>query len=83
MPSAETIAALAFFGLVCVLPIVSMLLRHQRAMAELLHRNSDAPDSNARIDALEREVHYLRDQLNQRLISDDERKQLGERLKQQ
>lgn len=75
----EIIAALAFFGLMVICPLVYMLMKHQRAMAEIIH-GKGANDSTQRIEALEREVRELRSALHDRIIRDDDQKELGRRI---
>lgn len=72
----ELLAALAFFGLLGVFPIVMVLLRHQRSMAELIHRNGPN-EAMQRIDSLEREVRELKAERIERLLREDSQKVLG------
>lgn len=72
----ELLAALAFFRLFGVLPIVVVLLRHQRSMAELIHRNVPN-DAMQRLASLEREVRELKAERIERLLREDSRKVLG------
>lgn len=67
----EILAALAFFGGIFVCPVVFMLLKHQRAMAELLHRRPDEPTLH-RLAALEREVAELRAAHHAEIIRKDD-----------
>lgn len=55
----EILAAGAFFGLLFVCPLVLILVKHQRAMAEIIHRSA-ANELSGRIAALEQQVDYLR-----------------------
>lgn len=71
----ELIAALAFFGAVVILPLVFMLLRHQRAIASMIHENH-SEDALKRIDALEREVRELKVAQQVRSIQATERREL-------
>lgn len=74
----ETIAALAFFGAVVVCPLIFVLLKHQRAMAELIHRNAgDA--TQQRIASLEQEVRELRAARLEQLIREDDQRELTRR----
>lgn len=75
----EVIAALGFFGAVVIFPITFLFLRHQRAMAELIHRGAPN-DANPRIEALEREVKQLKAALHQRIIQEDDRTELSSRV---
>ncbi|MBV6457852.1 MAG: hypothetical protein HONBIEJF_00972 [Fimbriimonadaceae bacterium] len=61
MPSEfpELIAALALFGTVVILPLVFMLLRHQRAIASMIHEKP-GEEARKRIEALEAEVKELK-----------------------
>ena len=55
----QILASFAFFGAVFVCPLVFMLMRHQRAMAEVIHGGT-SNEALRRIEALEREVMELR-----------------------
>lgn len=61
MPSdlPELIAAMTFFGVFALAPILYLLLRHQRVMAELIHKNATGATAE-KVEALEREVRSLR-----------------------
>lgn len=72
----EIIAALGFFGAVVVFPITFLLLRHQRAMAELLHRGNTG-DVQQRLESLEHAVRELRGVHYERVIREDDRRELG------
>jgi hypothetical protein len=74
----EVIAAFAMFGLVVVCPLVYMLMRHQRAMAELIHGRPTL-EAEQRIAALEHEVMMLRATQQQQALRDLEHKELGSR----
>lgn len=67
---APLIASLTFFGLVFVLPVVALMLRHQRSMAEILHRASSGV-TEERIRALEEEVRELRAIQHRQIIEQD------------
>jgi uncharacterized protein YceH (UPF0502 family) len=71
----EILAAFAFFGGVVIVPIVYMLLKHQRAITEVMH-NAPAAESQRRIEALEHEVAQLRAMHHELIIRDDDRQSL-------
>jgi selenocysteine lyase/cysteine desulfurase len=60
-------------GMFVVLPVVAMLLRHQKNMAELIHRNQHSVDqeSQQRISQLENEVAHLRQITHDQIIRSD------------
>ena len=63
------------FGLCVVVPIVAMLLTHQRRMAELVHGQSAKQSVEAeRIARLEMEVSRLKQQLEENIIALDDRR---------
>ncbi|MCH7903148.1 MAG: hypothetical protein IH944_01120 [Armatimonadetes bacterium] len=65
------IGVLIGFGLVVVLPIVAVLTAHQRKMAELIHKNSEPPESNevlSRLDALQRQMNDMQDRQNELIL---------------
>ena len=69
------IGVLIGFGLVVVLPIVAVLTAHQRRMAELIHRNSQPPESNEvlfRLDALQRQMDAMQDRQNELILQKHE-----------
>ncbi|MBI5707688.1 MAG: hypothetical protein HZC36_11955 [Armatimonadetes bacterium] len=72
----EIIAALGFFGAVVVFPITFLLLRHQRSMAEILHRGNPG-ETQQRLEALEQTVRELRAAHYDRVIREDDRKELS------
>lgn len=74
----EVIAAFAMFGLVVVCPIVYMLMKHQRAMAELIH-GRPSQEAERRIIALENEVMMLKAVQQDQTIRELERQELGDR----
>jgi hypothetical protein len=74
----EVIAAASAFGLLVVCPIVFMLLRHQRAMAVLLHSQPNE-DAARRIASLEQEVRELRNAQHELLIRRDDERALANR----
>jgi hypothetical protein len=78
---AEFVAALAMFGLVVIVPLVFMLMKHQKAMAELIHRQP-SHDAEQRIAALEREVMDLRAYRQEQILRDLEQRELGNRIQQ-
>jgi hypothetical protein len=66
----EVLAAFGFFGAVFICPLVYMLMKHQRAMAEIIHRGANA-DSVQRLELLEREVLELRAARYERVLRED------------
>jgi hypothetical protein len=66
------------FFFVVVLPMVFMLLHHQRRMAELIHRNS-TPARDSQIDRLEQEVQELKDRINVLILQSESGRELQER----
>ncbi len=76
----EIVAAFAMFGVAVVCPLVWMLIKHQRAMAEIMHRSA-GQDTERRILALEREVMDLRAAHHERVLRElDEPQQLRNRI---
>lgn len=66
------------FGLVVVLPIVGMMLGHQRRMAQLIHGDGKAnAQLEARIVQLENEVAYMRATLADHVIRLDDYRSIG------
>lgn len=70
------IGVLTGFGLVVVVPIVAMLLSHQRRMAELVRgsRSEQAAQANARLDRMEREISLMRQQLTDNILAFDDQR---------
>lgn len=59
-------------GVFVVLPVVVLLLKHQRAMAELLHRNEGADASREeRLRHMEAELAVIKDRLNTQILSNE------------
>lgn len=68
----EIAGPVAFCMLLCSIPLVAMLLRHQREMAELVNNRSRlAPDHE--LAEIRRELAGLRDQLNRLTVQLDGR----------
>ncbi len=65
------------FGLVVVLPAVSMLLGHQRRMAELMRQHPQIPLPNPEVErrlaGLEAQVSSLHDKMNTLILSQEAR----------
>jgi hypothetical protein len=63
------------FGLVVVIPLVAMLLQHQRRMAEIIRDNkSNSNDSiDRRMEAMERRMEELGYRVNEAILQHDER----------
>lgn len=69
------------FGLCVVIPIVAMLLTHQRRMAELVHsQQTRQSQENERIARLEQEVSRLKEQLAENIIAFDDRRSIQQRI---
>lgn len=68
------IGVLTGFGLVVIVPIVAMLLSHQRKMAELVRgaRSDQAAQANARLDRMEHEISVMRQLLSDNIIALDD-----------
>lgn len=75
----ELIAALSFFGAIVICPLVYMLMRHQRTIAELMHRS---PENEVlqRLQVLEHELQELKAARNEQVLRDDDRRALGDKL---
>ena len=67
----EVIAAFAFFGAVVICPLVYLIMRHQRSIAEIMHK-SPSGDLLYRVEALEHELRTLRAERHERLIREDD-----------
>jgi hypothetical protein len=70
------IGVLTGFGLVVVLPLVSILLNHQRKMAELFRGKDDdrSLSTDRRLDQVEREMVLLRQQLTDNILAFDDQR---------
>jgi hypothetical protein len=73
------------FGLIVVLPVVSMLLNHQRRMAELIRREPQIPLPNPEVErrlaGLESQMSSLHDKLNTLILNQESSQQdLAKRL---
>lgn len=75
----EMLAAFSAFGLVVVCPLVFMLLKHQRAMAEILHRTGD-DQTKQRLDMMEQELRQLRAGQHEILLKVDDQQALVQRI---
>ncbi len=75
----ELLAALAFFGAIVICPLVYLFLKHQRAMAELIHGKM-ANESLQRLEAVERELRELRAANQERVLREDDQQELGRRI---
>lgn len=75
------IGVLTGFGLVVVMPLVGMMLSHQRRMAEIMRGGQDQRSLvDERIAHLEGEVSQLRQLLADNLIAIDDRREFQQRL---
>lgn len=68
----EVIAAFAAFGCLVIIPIVAMMLNHQRKMAALLHHSQ--PNSNE-VNELKFEVQRLTQLVHEQAIQNDDLRQ--------
>lgn len=68
-------------GLFVLIPVVAILTKHQRKMAEIIHRNA-GPDEEARsrIARLEREVQELRDRQTDMIVRLDDTTEVQRRI---
>lgn len=68
----EGVIALSIgFGLCVVVPIVAMLLAHQRKMAEVVRKQQADPVLIQHIQHLQNQIDQLRDRLNERILAQD------------
>jgi hypothetical protein len=75
----EILAAFAFFGLLFVCPLVFMLLRHQRTMAEFIHRSA-GNEALHRIEMLEQQLRELRAAHHELVVRQDTQIELSQRV---
>jgi hypothetical protein len=75
----QMLAAFAFFGLIFVCPLLYMLMKHQRAMTELIHRGAP-DDALRRIHMLEQEVHALKVASYDQILKQDDQQDLARRV---
>ncbi len=77
MPIEDIAPFVIGFGLVVVLPIVAIMARHQRHMAELLNRGAYSDQTAhlvARIDQLQSEIVAMKDRQNELILSLESRR---------
>lgn len=75
------IGVLTGFGLVVVIPLVAIMLSHQRRMAEIMRGGQEQRNvADERIQRLESEVGQLRQLLADNLIALDDRREFQHRL---
>jgi hypothetical protein len=76
----EALAGLAIgFGLIVVLPIVGLLLAHQRKMAELVHGAGKSQALESRLQQMQAQIDELRNRSSeQALLIDDYRRTLSQ-----
>jgi hypothetical protein len=68
----EGVIALSIgFGICVVVPIVAMLLAHQRKMAEVVRKQQTDPMLIQHIQHLQNQIDQLRDRLNERILAQD------------
>lgn len=75
----ELFASLAFFGLMAVCPIVYLLLKHQRAMAEIISGRATM-EMHQRLENVERELRELRAQQNESVLRAEGHQGLTQRI---
>ncbi len=75
----QTIASLAFFGLMVVFPITYLLLKHQRAMAELINGRA-SNETLVRLENLERDLRELKAASHEQAIAGDQQRDLTQRI---
>lgn len=71
----EIIAAFSFFGAVVICPLVYMIVRHQRNIAEIIHRNP-TQETMMRVERLELELRELRAAHNELVLRADDAREL-------
>jgi hypothetical protein len=70
------IGVLTGFGLVVIVPVVALLLNHQRKMAEIVHGDQRSQAvSNDRLARLEAEVAGLRQLITDNILALDDRRE--------
>ena len=74
----EVIAAFAFFGAIVICPLVYLIMRHQRSIAEIMHRPA-GDDVLQRLHMLEQEVRELKASRYEQLIREDDKRELSRR----
>ena len=74
----EIIAAFGFFGMVVILPLVFMLMKHQRAIAASIYAGA-AAEAFRRLEALEYEMRELRSSHHEQLLRLDDASELSRR----
>ena len=74
----QVLAAFGFFGAIFICPLVFMFLRHQRAMAEVIHGRA-AHETQQRLEMLERQMQALTAAHHERVLHDDDQRELHRR----
>lgn len=74
----QLLAAFAFFGAIFVCPLVYLFLKHQRAMAELIHGKA-ASEAHQRLELVERELKELKAAHHEQVLREDDQRELGSR----
>lgn len=77
MDGPEIVGLLIVFSV----PIVAMVLHHQRRMAEILHRKSDSQVQDDRIASMQAQIDELRAVVNQAVIRLDDEREFERRLR--
>lgn len=66
------------FGLLVLVPIIAMMTKHQRQMAEIIHRNKQGDEIDDRVlrklDSMQREIEELRRRQNETILAMEDRK---------
>lgn len=75
----QVLAAFAFFGAIFVCPLVYLLLKHQRAMAEIIHGKA-AGEALHRLETVEKELRELKALQHEQVLRDDDQRELGARM---
>lgn len=60
------------FGVFVVVPVVALMLRHQKNMTELIHKRQEPPDHTdqvlSRLDAMQQQMDEMKNRLNELLL---------------
>jgi hypothetical protein len=59
-------------GIPLLIPIIGMLLNHQRKMAQLINQNTSSIEQNSQVHELIKEVRKLREEVTQLNITNDD-----------
>ncbi len=68
--------AVVLFGVFVVVPVVALMMRHQKNMAELIHRRHDQPDHAdqvlSRLDSMQRQMNEMQNRQNELILQQHE-----------